>query len=102
MDYWGTVDAYCKPTWDGEGDDEGGGGPWDRVTLEGIKFDVKRNRGKGAEVRAREGDFPFHFFWKSTFMIIRCVYFIFSVGIASFVNATTSLALPHLLQGLSL
>lgn len=56
MDYWGTVDAYCKPTWDGEGDEEG---PWDRVTLEGIKFDMKRNRGKGAEVLAREEDLLF-------------------------------------------
>ena len=46
VDYWGSVDAYCKPTWDGDGD---------RVALEGIKFDMKRNRGKGAEVRTAWG-----------------------------------------------
>lgn len=41
VDYWGSCDSYVKPVWNGSGE---------KVTLNGIKWDLKKNRGRGAEV----------------------------------------------------
>mmetsp|Transcript_30560 Transcript_30560/g.39387 ORF Transcript_30560/g.39387 Transcript_30560/m.39387 type:complete len:496 (+) Transcript_30560:59-1546(+) len=41
VDYWGSCDSYVKPWWDGKGE---------RELLNGIKWDLKKNRGRGAEV----------------------------------------------------
>ena len=51
VDYWGSVDAYVKPTFDGfEDDDEDAKEPYPRKTLNGIRWDIHKNRGKGMEV----------------------------------------------------
>jgi len=42
VDYFGTVDSYIKPVWDGY--------TGEKEVLNGIKYDFKKNKGKGAIV----------------------------------------------------
>lgn len=42
VDYWGSVDSYIRPTWDGELNEEGD--DYERKVMPGIKWDFKKNR----------------------------------------------------------